>query len=192
MKIEYAGSGNLYIPATGLDVIQKYAGGGAKAPKLNRLGTAEWNKTKTRVQGAVQDIAKDLVKLYAVRQSREGYAFGPDTVWQKEFEELFEYDETEDQLLAIEATKRDMTTDKLAEADTRRAVFRRFADRAKEEELGELLEEIGTLIANGQLFTRDEYERYIDEVKARKTVVKALCLHIAHDGHCDRSSPGTF
>ena len=74
-----------------------------------------------------------------------------------------------------------MTTDKLAEADTRRAVFRRFADRAKEEELGELLEEIGTLIANGQLFTRDEYERYIDEVKARKTVVKALCLHIAHD-----------
>jgi len=113
MKIEYAGSGNLYIPATGLDVIQKYAGGGAKAPKLNRLGTAEWNKTKTRVQGAVQDIAKDLVKLYAVRQSREGYAFGPDTVWQKEFEELFEYDETEDQLLAIEATKRDMESHKI-------------------------------------------------------------------------------
>ena len=113
MKISYAGGGNLYIPATQLDLIQKYASADAKKPKLNRLGTQEWTKTKTKVRGAVREIAKDLVELYAARQREEGFVYGPDTVWQKEFEEMFPFEETEDQMLAIEATKRDMESNKI-------------------------------------------------------------------------------
>ena len=113
IKIEYAGGGNLYILATQLEQIQKYAGAGAKKPKLNKLGGQEWNKTKSRVKGAVREIAEDLVKLYAVRQNDQGFAFGPDTVWQKEFEEMFPFEETEDQDLAIAATKADMESTKI-------------------------------------------------------------------------------
>ncbi len=108
LKIEYADGGNLYLPATRLDGIQKYAGADAKAPKLNKLGGEQWNRTKTRVKSAVKEIAKDLVELYAARQEINGYQYGADTVWQKEFEELFPYEETDDQLDAIEATKKDM------------------------------------------------------------------------------------
>ncbi len=113
MKISYAGGGNLYIPATQLDLIQKYASADAKKTKLNRLGGQEWHKTKTRVRGAVKEIAKDLVELYAARQQQEGFVYGEDTVWQKEFEEMFPFEETEDQLLAIEDTKRDMESTKI-------------------------------------------------------------------------------
>lgn len=113
IKIEYAGGGNLYILATQLDLIQKYAGKDTKAPKLNRLGGQEWNRTRTRVRGAVREIARELVSLYAVRQNQDGYEYGPDTVWQKEFEELFPYEETEDQESAIEATKHDMESRKI-------------------------------------------------------------------------------
>ncbi len=108
MKIEYADGGNLYLPATRLDGIQKYAGADAKAPKLNKLGGEQWKKTKARVKGAVKEIAKELVQLYAARQEANGFEYGEDTVWQREFEELFPYDETEDQLDAIEAAKKDM------------------------------------------------------------------------------------
>ena len=113
MKISYAGGGNLYIPATQLDLIQKYASADAKKPALNRLGGQEWTKTKTRVRSAVKEIAKDLVKLYAARQEKQGFVYGEDTVWQKEFEEMFPFEETEDQMLAIEATKRDMESTKI-------------------------------------------------------------------------------
>ena len=113
IKIEYAGGGNLYILATQLELIQKYAGADAKKPKLNKLGGQEWNRTKTKVRGAVKEIAGDLVRLYAVRQSERGFAYGPDTVWQREFEEMFPFEETEDQDLAIEATKRDMESTKI-------------------------------------------------------------------------------
>ena len=113
MKISYAAGGNLYIPATQLDLIQKYASADAKKPKLNRLGGQEWHRTKTRVRGAVREIAKDLVELYATRQQQEGFVYGEDTVWQKEFEEMFPFEETEDQLLAIEETKRDMESRKI-------------------------------------------------------------------------------
>ncbi len=113
MKISYAGGGNLYIPATQLDLIQKYASADAKKPKLNRLGGQEWNKTKTRVRGAVKEIAKDLVELYAARQEKEGFVYGEDTVWQREFEEMFPFEETDDQLLAIDAVKRDMQSTKI-------------------------------------------------------------------------------
>lgn len=113
IKIEYRGKSNLYILATQLDMLQKYAGADAKKPKLNRLGGQEWHRTKSKVRGAVQNIARDLVELYAVRQEKEGYVYGQDTVWQKEFEEMFPYEETEDQLLAIEDTKRDMQSTKI-------------------------------------------------------------------------------
>lgn len=114
IKIEYRGGSNLYILATQLDSLQKYSGSDtAKPPKLNKLGTQEWNKTKSRVRGAVQNIAKELVELYAVRQEKEGYVCGPDTVWQREFEEMFPYEETEDQLNAIEDAKRDMESTKI-------------------------------------------------------------------------------
>lgn len=113
MKISYAQGGNLYIPATQLDLIQKYADSDAKKPKLNRLGTQEWTKTKARVRSAVKEIARDLVELYAARQKQEGYVYGEDTIWQKEFEEMFPFEETEDQLLAIDAVKRDMQSRKI-------------------------------------------------------------------------------
>ena len=113
MKISYAKGGNLYIPATQLDLIQKYAGADARKPKLNRLGGQEWKRTKSRVKSAVKEIAKDLVELYAARQKKEGYQYGEDTVWQREFEEMFPFEETEDQLLAIEAVKRDMQSKKI-------------------------------------------------------------------------------
>ena len=112
IKIEYADHGNLYIPATQMNLIQKYAGKDAKAvPRLNRLGGKEWSRTKERVKNAVRIIAKELVELYSIRQSRKGHAFREDTVWQREFEELFPYEETEDQRTAIEDTKRDMESE---------------------------------------------------------------------------------
>ena len=113
LKVEYGDGGNLYLPATRLDGIQKYAGAGGKPPKLNRLGGTEWSKTKTKVKTAVRQIARDLVELYAARQKTAGFQYGPDTVWQKEFEEMFPFEETEDQLEAIEATKRDMESRKI-------------------------------------------------------------------------------
>ena len=114
MKISYRDGGILYVLATGLDVIQKYASaeGGAK-PKLNKLGTQEWSRTKSKVRTAVEEIAGDLVELYAVRQSAKGYCYGQDTVWQREFEEMFPFEETEDQVAAIAATKEDMESDKI-------------------------------------------------------------------------------
>lgn len=114
IKIEYAGNSNLYVLATQLDRLQKYATSDTeKKPKLNKLGSVEWNKTKAKVHGAVEEIAKDLVELYSIRQNQKGYAFGPDTVWQKEFEEMFPYEETDDQLNAIADTKADMESTRI-------------------------------------------------------------------------------
>ena len=113
MKISYADGGVLYIPVAQMDLIQKYAGADARKPKLNKLGTVQWTKTKTQVKKAVREIAEDLVELYAARQQAEGFVYGPDTVWQKEFEEMFPFEETEDQLQAIEDTKHDMESPKI-------------------------------------------------------------------------------
>lgn len=114
MKIEYRDGGNLYVLATGFDVIQKYASvDSIKKPKLNKLGTKEWSNTKSKVKAAVDGIAEDLVRLYAARQSKQGYVYSADTVWQKEFEELFPYEETEDQLRAVADTKQDMESNKI-------------------------------------------------------------------------------
>ena len=108
IRVEYSGGDSLYIPATKLDLIQKYASAEAKQPKINKLGGTEWHKTKQRVTRAVQDIARDLIKLYASRLNAGGYRYSPDTVWQTEFEEMFPYEETEDQLNTIAAVKADM------------------------------------------------------------------------------------
>lgn len=114
IRIEYSGGSSLYIQATGLEVLQKYAGSDtAKAPKLNKLGGQDWIKTKTKVRGAVKNIARELVELYALRQKESGYQYGPDTVWQTEFEELFPFEETEDQLAAIAAAKADMESPRI-------------------------------------------------------------------------------
>ena len=113
IKIEYRDGGNLYILATGLDLIQKYASADAKKPKLNKLGSKEWVKTKTKVKSAVGEVAKELVELYAIRQQKQGFAFEKDTVWQQEFEEMFIYEETEDQLQAIADTKADMESNRI-------------------------------------------------------------------------------
>ncbi len=113
VKIEY-GDGTLYIPATGLETIQKYASGDAdKKPKISKLNSPEWHRTHERVKHAVADIAEQLVKLYAIRSTRPGFSFSPDNTWVNEFEELFPYEETEDQLKAIEDTKRDMESGRI-------------------------------------------------------------------------------
>ena len=111
VKIAYAGTDVLYVPATQMDQISKYIGGGEEAQqtkKLSRLGGGDWEKTKTRAKKAVRDLAKGLIQLYAQRQRQPGFAFSPDSSWQKEFEEQFEYVETEDQLRCVEEIKRDM------------------------------------------------------------------------------------
>ncbi len=118
IKVEYGDGGNLYILATGLSVIQKYASGGDDSehthkPKLNKLGSGDWSHTKAKVKAAVEEVAQDLVELYAKRQQAVGYQFGEDTVWQQEFEDAFPYQETEDQLTAIEDTKKDMESSKI-------------------------------------------------------------------------------
>lgn len=116
IKIEYNGS-NLFILATQLDMLQKYAGSDAGAgkakPKLNKLGGQDWEKTKSRVKGSVRNIARDLVRLYAAREQENGFVYSPDTEWQTEFEELFPFEETEDQLQAIRDTKKDMESRKI-------------------------------------------------------------------------------
>ena len=113
IKIEYDKGGVLYILATQLDMIQKYTGATERRPKLNSLGSLDWKKTKTKVRSAVREIAGELVQLYAAREDQKGYVYGPDTVWQREFEEMFPFEETEDQTMAIEATKKDMESTKI-------------------------------------------------------------------------------
>ena len=113
LKISYAKGSALYILATQLDQISKYGSIGDKKPKLSVLGTADWTKTKARVKKAVHVVAKDLVELYALRQNTKGYVCSPDTVWQKEFEESFPYEETDSQLTAVEEIKADMESPKI-------------------------------------------------------------------------------
>lgn len=113
IAIEYSGGSKLFILVSQLDLIQKYSSKEGRRPKLNKLGGNEWEKTKSKVRGQVQNIARELVELYAARQTKEGYAYSNDTVWQREFEEMFPYEETEDQLRAIEETKADMESTKI-------------------------------------------------------------------------------
>lgn len=114
ISILYGDGGTLFIPATKFHLIQKYASATTdQKPKLSRLGTQEWHHTKERVRKAVETVAQDLVELYAKRMNGNGFSYGPDTVWQREFEEMFPYEETRDQLQAIADTKNDMESGKI-------------------------------------------------------------------------------
>ena len=109
VKIAYQGTDILYVPATQLDLVSKYIGGGEDAPvRLNKLGGDQWQKAKTRAKAAAKDLAAGLIALYAERKRRMGYAFAPDSPWQTEFEESFEYAETDDQLRCADEIKSDM------------------------------------------------------------------------------------
>ena len=110
IKLAYAGTDTLYLPATQLDAISKYIGGGedGETKKLSKLGGGDWERAKRRTRAAVKDLAKGLIQLYAQRQRQPGFAFSPDSPWQREFEEDFPYQETEDQLRSIAEIKRDM------------------------------------------------------------------------------------
>ena len=111
IKIDYAGGDCLYVPVTQLDLVSKYIGGGEEAKehtRLNKLGGTEWAKQKSRAKAAARDLAKGLIALYAQRARQPGFAFSPDSAWQQEFEDAFEYEETDDQLRAIAEIKKDM------------------------------------------------------------------------------------
>ncbi len=108
IKLKYKDDDVLYVPTNALDNIRKYIGPEKTAPKLNRLGSKEWDKTKAKVKNNLREVAEELIRLYAKRQKIEGFAFSKDTPWQKEFEDSFRYEETDDQLRCIEEIKKDM------------------------------------------------------------------------------------
>lgn len=112
IKIKYKNDDVLYVPTDMLDNIRKFIGGGEAEPKLNRLGSKEWENTKARVKSNLREVARDLLELYAKRQNAKGYMFSKDTPWQKQFEDSFPYNETDDQLRCIEEVKKDMESDK--------------------------------------------------------------------------------
>ena len=112
IKLRYRNDDILYIPTNDLDSIRKYIGGGDSTPKVNKLGGKEWENTKEKVRNNLRAVAKDLIELYAKRQKIRGYAFSKDTDFQKQFEDSFEYVETEDQLRSIEEAKKDMEQEK--------------------------------------------------------------------------------
>ncbi len=112
LKIKYKDGDYLYIPSTQLDSIQKYIGSEGKAPRLNKLGGSEWAKTRKRVRESLKELAFGLLQLYAQRQELKGHAYPADTVWQRQFEEQFPYEETEDQLKCVEEIKKDMESDR--------------------------------------------------------------------------------
>lgn len=113
MKISYRDGGNLFVPVNQMDLVQKYIGSGGAAPRLNKLGGQDWAKAKAKTRASIKILAEDLVALYAKRAAAKGYPYNPDTVWQREFEEAFPYEETEDQLNAIEDVKQDMESGKV-------------------------------------------------------------------------------
>ena len=112
MAIKYTGEDKLYVPIDQMNLIQKYIGSDTKKPKINKLGSTDWIKTKTKVKKAIEDMAEDLIELYATRETINGYQFSKDTPWQKQFEDAFPYQETNDQLRSTEEIKSDMEKEK--------------------------------------------------------------------------------
>ena len=112
LDIVYDKGDKLYVPVDQLDLVQKYIGSEGNSPKINKLGGAEWQKAKAKVRKSINEIAQDLVKLYAARATLKGHSFGKDTEWQRQFEDEFPYEETPDQLASLEEIKRDMESDK--------------------------------------------------------------------------------
>jgi len=115
LKLLYKDGGVLYVHVNQMDAVQKYIGGEEAKIKLSKLGGGEWQRAKRRARAAVKELAAELVRLYAGRFEAKGFAYSPDTVWQREFEEMFPFEETEDQLAAIEDVKRDMESGKVME-----------------------------------------------------------------------------
>ncbi|MEF9992158.1 MAG: transcription-repair coupling factor [Paraclostridium sp.] len=113
MRVVYHGGDNLYVPIDQMDKIQKFIGADVEKVKLNKLGSSEWSKAKAKVKKEIEDMTKDLVELYAKREKVKGYKFSKDTLWQSEFETLFPYQETDDQIKSIEETKKDMESTKV-------------------------------------------------------------------------------
>lgn len=113
IKIIYRGGDNLYVPIDQMDKVQKYIGADIEKVKLNKLGTNEWTRAKAKVKKEIEDMTGELIELYAKREKIKGYKFSKDTPWQNEFESLFPHQETDDQLKAIEDTKKDMESDQV-------------------------------------------------------------------------------
>lgn len=112
LDIVYDKGDKLYVPVDQLDLVQKYIGSEGKTPKVNKLGSAEWSKAKAKVRKSINEIAQDLVKLYATRATLKGYKYNKDTEWQRQFEDEFPFEETPDQLTSLEEIKKDMESDK--------------------------------------------------------------------------------
>lgn len=168
IKIKYAGNDMLYVPVEQMDIVQKYIGKDGSAPKINKLSGGEWKATKARAKAAIAVMAKDLIDLYAQRKMEKGYSFGADTVWQKEFEDAFPYEETDDQLRSIEEIKSDMekpfSMDRLLCGDVgfgktevaARALFKCVADGKQAAVLVPT-----TILANQHYYTlKERFERF--------------------------------
>ncbi len=173
LKIKYAGEDMLYVPVEQMDVIQKYIGADGNAPKMNRLAGGEWKKVKAKAKAAIVNMAKELLEISAQRQARGGYSFAPDTIWQKEFEDLFPYEETSDQLRCIEEIKADMekpvSMERLLCGDVgygktevaARAVFKCIADGKQAAVLVPT-----TILANQHYYTfKDRFEKFPFQVE---------------------------
>ncbi|MBQ9708192.1 MAG: transcription-repair coupling factor [Firmicutes bacterium] len=168
LKVKYAGEDSLYIPVDQLGMLQKYVGGEGITPRLNKLTGSEWKKTKAKAKAAIEEMAEDLIQLSAERMHADGYAFSEDTVWQKEFEDSFPYEETDDQLRSAEEIKRDMERpvpmDRLLCGDVgfgktevaARALFKCVSDGKQAAVLVPT-----TLLANQHYYTlKDRFERF--------------------------------
>lgn len=168
LKIKYSGEDMLYVPVEQMDMIQKYIGADGSTPKVNKLSSGEWKKTKAKAKAAIANMAKELLELSAERQARGGYAFSEDSIWQREFEDLFPYEETSDQLRCIMEIKKDMeknvSMERLLCGDVgygktevaARAIFKCIADGKQAAVLVPT-----TILANQHYYTfKDRFERF--------------------------------
>ena len=168
LKIKYAGEDILYIPVEQMDMIQKYIGADGTTPKISKLSSGEWKKTKARAKAAIANMAKELLELSAQRQAKGGYAFSEDSIWQREFEDLFPYEETTDQLRCIKEIKKDMekhlAMERLLCGDVgygktevaARAIFKCIADGKQAAVLVST-----TILANQHYYTfKERFERF--------------------------------
>lgn len=176
LVIEYAEGGKLYVLASETDRIQKFRSRDGRPPKINRLGGSEWQKVRNKVKGHVSEVAEHLVRLYAERQSREGFAYSPDTEWQKEFEETFPYTETDDQLRAIADVKADMESnrimDRLVCGDVgfgKTEIAIRAAFKAVEDS-----RQVAYLVPT-TILAEQHYETFTERMKDYPITVRLLC-----------------
>lgn len=197
LKVKYAGEDSLYIPVDQLGILQKYVGGDGVAPRLNKLSGNEWKNTKAKARAAVDDMAKELIRVSAARMNEKGYAFSEDTVWQAEFEDSFPYTETDDQLRCIEEIKKDMENeapmDRLLCGDVgfgktevaARALFKCVADGKQAAVLVPT-----TLLANQHYYTlKDRFEKFPFKVEMlsrfRSTAKQKAILEGVEKGSVD-------